>query len=222
MLIHPAGVTARYWQPQRDRLTPQHRVHTPELPGRDGGTFTLAAAVDTVTDLLDEPAYLVGLSLGATVAVQAALARTDAVRGLVLSGGIAHPPPLLTVQRAVMAVLPAAALAAINARAVPAEYAEQARADHARIGKANLLAEMRELAGVDLRPRLAEIDMPTLVLCGTRDRANLASARELAAAIPAAELRLVDGVGHLWSRSHPQLFTDVLLDFLERRPPPRT
>ena len=220
VLIPPAGTTTAYWQPQVAGLAARHRVRTPELPGRDGGRFTFAAAVDVVTAELDEPAYLVGLSLGATLAVAAALARPAAVRGLVLSGGMAYPPALLTVQRAAMAVLPGRALAALNARAVPADYRAQIRADHARIGRANLRAEMRELAAVDLRPRLAEVTAPTLVLCGTADRANLASARAFAAGIPGAELRLVDGVGHLWSRSHPGLFTDTVLDFLARGSPP--
>jgi pimeloyl-ACP methyl ester carboxylesterase len=44
--------------------------------------------------------------------------------------------------------------------------------------------------------RLGELRMPVLVLAGERDAKFTALARRLAAALPAARLRLVPGAGH--------------------------
>ena len=56
----------------------------------------------------------------------------------------------------------------------------------------------------------------TLVLCGSRDIANLAPARELAATIPNAELRIVRGAGHPWNQQEPELFSRTIAEFYER------
>lgn len=46
--------------------------------------------------------------------------------------------------------------------------------------------------------------MPTLVLCRSKDRSNVPLSRELAAGIPAAELRIVPGATHLWNLQQPE------------------
>jgi 3-oxoadipate enol-lactonase len=58
------------------------------------------------------------------------------------------------------------------------------------------------------------VQTPTLVMCGTRDRANVPAARMLAAAIPDATLRLVPRAGHLWNFRQPQQFSEILGSFL--------
>lgn len=217
VLIHPAGASSAFWEPQRAALARRYRVRVPDLPGRDGDRFTLDAAVARVrAELEDAPGCLVALSLGVTVALRVAVEAPDRVTGLVLSGGMAKAPALLGVQRGVMALLPARVLSAINARAVPPGYRERAVADHARVGRANLRAELRELARTDLRRRMADVTAPTLVLCGEKDRANLPGCRALAAGIPGADLVVVPGAGHLWNWERPDLFTSTVTGFVDR------
>lgn len=74
------------------------------------------------------------------------------------------------------------------------------------LSKRDLLATLRAVATTDLRPALAGIAADTLVLCGGRDRPNLAAARSIAAGIPSAVLEIVPGVGHEWNRTHPEIF----------------
>ncbi len=53
------------------------------------------------------------------------------------------------------------------------------------------------VAGGDLRPRLAAIEAPTLVVHGSDDPLiPLAAGRDIAATIPGAELLVLDGMGH--------------------------
>ncbi|WP_433199693.1 alpha/beta fold hydrolase [Dactylosporangium sp. CS-047395] len=211
ILVPALATTARLWRPQIEALAGTHEVVVPALPGHGAapGPFTLAAATRTVTAAIDAaagPVLLCGISLGATVAALACLERPGRVGRLVLSGGVAHPPPALAVQRAISAVLPMAVLA----RIAGAQQGPDGAADLRAVGKGTYLAALRELAHLDLRPRLAGIDAPTLVVCGERDRVNLPLSRELAAGIPGAELRIIPGAGHLWNLEQPAEFTDLL------------
>ena len=62
---------------------------------------------------------------------------------------------------------------------------------------------------------LAGIAAPTMVMCGSKDKANLPAARKLAEDIPEAVLTVVPHVGHLWNHTHPDLFNEIVLGFLE-------
>lgn len=94
-----------------------------------------------------------------------------------------------------------------------------AEEDFLACGKPNFRAGLREIAGLDLRPRLGQVAAPTLILCGSKDRANIPLSRELAAGIPAAELRIVPGAAHLWNLQLPDLFNRTLVEFLDRGAP---
>jgi len=97
-----------------------------------------------------------------------------------------------------------------------AGHRHAAAEDFRRCGKATFLAALDELAGLDLRPRLSQVTVPTLVLCGSRDRVNIPLARELAAGILAAELQIVPGATHLWNLQQPEAFNQTVATFVDR------
>jgi pimeloyl-ACP methyl ester carboxylesterase len=69
------------------------------------------------------------------------------------------------------------------------------------------------LAGYDVRDRLQEIAVPTIVLHGTKDslfETNVA--HELARGLPQAELRIVDGAGHALPLTHGAAVVDAVND----------
>jgi 3-oxoadipate enol-lactonase len=76
--------------------------------------------------------------------------------------------------------------------------------------------------GHALGKRIGDLRVPTLVLASTGDqavrpaRADADAARRLAAAIPGAELTLLDGGRHLFLWEIPEQVTPVVCDFLER------
>ena len=63
--------------------------------------------------------------------------------------------------------------------------------------------------------------VPTLVLCGSNDRANIALSRELAAGIPTAELRVIPGATHLWNLQQPDAFNKTVAAFVQQAASPR-
>ena len=57
--------------------------------------------------------------------------------------------------------------------------------------------------------------MPTLVMCGTEDRATEpVHSERIAAAIPGAKLVLVDGAGHVAALEQPKAVNDALVPFV--------
>ncbi len=79
-----------------------------------------------------------------------------------------------------------------------------------------LLLFNREIfATFDLRPELANIAAPTLVITGEEDFiTGPLSAREIAAGLPHAETVILPGVGHFIFVEGPEAFRDAVLSFL--------
>jgi 3-oxoadipate enol-lactonase len=221
VLVHALGSSARAWRPQVAALGERHKVLAPDLPGHGEapGPFGLEPAAFAVAELIaaePEPVHLVGISVGATVAMLAALDDPPRVASLTLSGGTAHAPGI-ALQRNLMRLMPTGLITALMSGMYAggrAEYKEQAKEDLRRAGKRAFMTGLAELGALDLRPRLAEFEPPTLVLCGTKDKENIAPAEELAATIPNARLDLVPDAGHIWNLQFPDLFTAKLTEFI--------
>jgi 3-oxoadipate enol-lactonase len=224
VLVHAFGSSSRAWAPQVRGLSDRYRMLALDLPGHGDAAppFTLDRAVQSVRTKLDEAdsnAHLVGISGGAVVALLTCLEHPTEVSSLMLSGGLARTPRWFAMQRAMARIMPEPLLA----RALEgmysggrAEHAHAAAEDFRRCGKQTYLAGLRELSGLDLRPRLSRVAVPTLVLCGSNDRANVPLSRELAAGIPTAEFRVIPGATHLWNLQQPDAFNETVAAFVER------
>jgi proline-specific peptidase len=68
----------------------------------------------------------------------------------------------------------------------------------------------------DVRPRLREIGVPTLVTSGRYDECTPRLAREAQRGIPGAERVLFEESSHSAFVEEPERFRSVLTDFLER------
>lgn len=224
VLVHAFGSSSRAWTPQLLALSDRYRVLAPDLPGHGdaNGPFTLDRAVESVKVAIEDGggrAHVIGISGGAVVALLTCLEHPTQVASLVLSAGVAHPPRVFVLQRAITRITPAPILVRGLAGMYSggrAEHAQAAAEDFRRCGKRTFLAGLRELAGLDLRPRLSQVGVPTLVLCGSKDRVNIPLSRELAAGIPTAELRIVPGATHLWNLQQPETFNHTITAFVDR------
>jgi pimeloyl-ACP methyl ester carboxylesterase len=211
------GSSARMWRAQAATLADRYRLVIPDLPGHAANTdrFTIDGAVEQARGLLDgAPAYVVGVSLGAVVALKLALSDPGAVAGLMVSGATVRAPRFgAAVQRAITMTMPLSLTARMSASIVkPVDVADRTTlvSDIRRAGKRTQLDALREFSLLDLRPALDRIGVPTLVCCGSRDRANLTSARVLAQTIPTATLRIIPDGGHLWNLQQPSLCTQII------------
>jgi pimeloyl-ACP methyl ester carboxylesterase len=87
-----------------------------------------------------------------------------------------------------------------------------------RVGVAAYLRQQTAIiARPDFRASLASIRCPTLVLCGREDALTpLAFHEEIAAAIPGAELTVIESCGHLSTLERPEEVNAALGAWLER------
>lgn len=200
-----AGQDASSWDQVRAGLDPSWRAKAlgPADLVPAGSPFTLDAAVEGLRDTIGDgadPVVLCGLSIGAIVATAFTLKHPDRVDGLLLSGSQIRLNPLLaTVQLAVLRFVPDRALG------LPAT-----------LDRSRFIESLRAGATADFRSDLGRIAVPTTVLCGSRDRPNLPAAQRIAATVKGAELRIIQGAGHLINTQQPAAIVQALADLLPR------
>jgi pimeloyl-ACP methyl ester carboxylesterase len=70
------------------------------------------------------------------------------------------------------------------------------------------------LSGLDVTDRLATVDRPTLVVCGTADLITpVAESRRIARRIPGARLEILEGGGHMLMFEQPERLDDLIAEF---------
>jgi 3-oxoadipate enol-lactonase len=186
---------------------------------------SMATFVNDTVALLDHlglaPAHVYGQSFGGMVAMQMALSHPRHVRSLVL--GCTHAGPARSVKPGADARVPKdKPYLALYAPAFAEEHPEHVEED-ILVGSQNprpLHAGRRQwqvFQSWDVWDRLGEISRPTLVIHGTEDRlVPVENGRRLAAAIPGAELVLLEGAGHVYHSEQPDVADRAVLDFQAR------
>jgi pimeloyl-ACP methyl ester carboxylesterase len=202
ILVHAAGRGGRSWRGVVPLLADEFDVLTPDLPGFAGapGPFRMADAVASIADLAAThrpPVLLCGLSLGASVAAVVAANHPELVDRAVLSAPAIRTSDHDTAVRWY--------------RRAPG-WAVRAVTDLP--DRAAWVALIDAMVAIDLTETLPRISAPTLVLCGGRDKANLAEAELAGRTIPRGSFALVPHVGHAWPVTRPSLFATVVRPFL--------
>lgn len=236
VLVHSALADARMWEP----LIPWFQGHEPvSYDLRGHGQMDDADApwhhVDDLLDLLgDEPALLVGSSMGGRVALEAAVLRPDLVAGLVLlAPGLpdwewrAATVAYAAEEEALLAAGDLDGAAELNVRFwvigpgrgaqdVSSGVLQLATAMQRRAFAVQTALGIEESPRVDdLLPRARELRCPTLVAVGEHDIPEMhAIARALAEAIPGARFELVPGTAHLPSLEDPEATGPLIERFL--------
>lgn len=84
------------------------------------------------------------------------------------------------------------------------------------------LANSLRGAGTGVQPslweRLPELDMPTLLITGELDTKYTAIAQQMAAALPRSRLALIPGAGHCVHLEKPEIYAQLIRDFLHQGP----
>jgi 3-oxoadipate enol-lactonase len=231
VFLHAFPLDGSMWNAERAELAKSHRVIVPDLRGfgRSGQApppVSLDEHADDVARMLDslgvERATVVGLSMGGYVALALARRHPQRLSRLILAdtrsqpdsaeGRRARDENIALVDREGVAALVERLLPKLlSANASPAVVA-QIRALGSRqtaVGLKSALAAMRDRP--DATPLLASIAVPTTVIVGELDAISApAEARAMAAALPAGQLVVIDGAGHLANLESPTAFMTAL------------
>jgi 3-oxoadipate enol-lactonase len=233
VLLHGFSFDQRLWDPQVGPLSKQHRVVRYDLRGFGSSTNPAGGYrhIDDLRVLLHslniERAVLVGLSLGANVALAYAIQHPQEVAGLVLaSPGLAGHH--WAVQRPPEAVAAHAASYGVAAgRKFWLEqpiFASTRRYPRARIAVEEMVqgyngwhwqnADLQQ-PGPDVRAGLAALPVPALVISGDLDVDGYREiAAEIAAALPNGQLARFADAGHVMNMEEPERFNSRLLEFV--------
>jgi len=231
LFLHGVGSDKSVWQPQLDHFRGRRTAIAMDYPGygdsalRPGATRDdYARAAFALLDTLGhDRAHICGLSLGGVVAIAMHALARDRCRSLILADTFAaHHDGQGIYDRSIAASTNLRALAEGRVDVLLAQPANPAlrSAVVETMSAIDPDAYCLGAAAVwlaDQRERVAEIGVPTLVMCGALDVVTPPTlSRDLAAAIPGADLILIDGAGHLANIEKPAEFNAALDLFLLR------
>jgi pimeloyl-ACP methyl ester carboxylesterase len=201
-------------------------------PAPDGApAYRNEALLEDLAELIaaaGAPVILGGLSLGAKLALDYALAHPAGVRALVLAS---YPSSGEEPKRRDWALGFAEAIETRGLDEAGAEFVwgERSRFDpkgaalirqglleHSPQALAHILREVLATSPSPntLAPRLRQLAIPACVIAGADDPESLAPCRELARLLPHAELHVLEGAGHVVNLAKPAQFNQLLSAFL--------
>ena len=200
VFLHGLGETRDVWNPIIKQLPQTECISLDVLRTKPPlACWSLEDVCTQIANSLTEPVHLVGLSLGAVIALKIAVTHPGKVSSLFVSAPQAKPPKLLmSLQKTLIRVLP-------TKWVCPPQ-----------LSKPELVGVLDSLKGLDLTSQLPTLSMPVTVVCGSKDKANLPAARKISSLIPTAHLEVIQGAGHQWHATHPQLFACYLTKQLAR------
>ena len=216
-------------------LSKSFRVIVPELPGfgrSQAAGGSLAEVADRMAEAVRDAAggeslIVLGNGYGGFVALQMAIRHPGIASRFVFADcGAAFSEPGREAFRNMAAASKTKGLAAISDVAMRRLFAPEFQAQHP-----DLMADRRaaflntnedvfraacaQLVELDLRPELARVKAPALVVVGEQDEATPPPmSHELAALLPDARLKIIAGCAHVPQLQAPKVFLETIADFL--------
>lgn len=143
-----------------------------------------------------ETVSLIGLSLGAILALHYTIDHPENVQSLVLiEPQFKMPKKLLKLQNVVFRLMPQSVFQKLGS------------------SKEDFISLSKSLMDLNFSEDAKYIRCPTLILCGEKDRANKKAAKQLAEHIPHAKMVKVPGAGHEINKDVPEKLAAILDDF---------
>ena len=199
IFLHGLGQSADSWKEVQDLLADYPSEALDLFPS---GVGTYQEAKEHIYQRLTvetEPFVLVGLSLGAALALELSSYELPNLQALVLSGcplKLAGNIPFY-IQSLIFKLL-------------PKRIFEKQGAD-----KSLLVGVSEELKTLDLREIAKNCSYPTLLICGSQDKPNLKSMKGLQQLIPNSQIHIIPDGPHVLNRAKPKEFAEITRSFLE-------
>jgi len=239
VMVHGVGLNAAVWMPQLDAFAADHRVLAYDTLGHGGSALPswdaeLPDYVAQVNAVLDEAgvaeAILMGHSMGALIAIRAALDLGCRVRAVVAVNPVyRRPASQLAASRERARELEHHGCDSTLEQALRRWFGDDGERSEARVEQVRRWLRDADPVGYARAYRvfceadpwldgcLGELRIPALFVTGGLDpNSTPAMARAMAAEAPRAEAVVVEGERHMLAFNAPDRFNAVVRDFLDR------
>lgn len=210
ILLHGNGESGEYFVRQTAAFSQNYMVYALDTRGhgkspRGTAPFTIQQFAEDLRCFMDanslEKASLLGFSDGGNIALAFALKYPDRVEKLILCGANLSPAGVkLPVQ---LPIVIGYRIALLFARWSPA-----AQRNAEILG---LMVNEPNIRGEELQ----KLDIPTLVIAGTRDMIREEHTKRICSGIPGARLAIIPG-NHFVAAKNPGPFNQTVLEFLSK------
>lgn len=233
VLLHANPFDHTMWLYQVAHFARRYTVVAIDLRGygrsdkpEQGFTFLDMAndVLGVVRDLHFARVALIGVSIGATLALQLGLDHPELVRAMVLVGGESGNPPVFAKLAEDYAARPIGEQRVEHIRMFMGDdfsgsptgryLLDSFLATTPQLSGKSIAQIFRARSAVNLQDRLATVAVPTLVINGATD-VSLESGLYTASHIPKAVHRIVPNAGHICCLENPAAFDRLVLDFLD-------
>lgn len=200
IFVHGLGQNSSAWDKTISYLAEQDFVCRPDLfsllGGRDTTYENLYHTFSEYCGNISEPLNICGLSLGAVLALNYAIACPEKINSLVLiAGQYKMPKMLLKFQNIIFRFMPQKAFTDMG------------------FEKKDFIKLTNSMLDINFTESLKYISCPVLVLCGEKDSANRRAAEKLSEKIPESEIQLVKNAGHEVNIEAPEKLAEILNKF---------
>ena len=199
IFLHGLGQSAESWKEVQELLVDYPSEALDLFPT---GVTSYRKAKEHVYQHLSketEPFVLIGLSLGASLALELSSYDLPNLRALVLSGC-----PLKLSGNILFY------LQLLIFKLLPKKVFEKQGAD-----KTFIIGISKELKTLDLTDIAGTCPYPTLLICGSKDKPNLSSMRSLHKLISESKFQIIPEGPHILNRAKPKEFAEITRSFLE-------
>ena len=199
IFLHGLGQSAESWKEVRNLLTDYPSEAIELFPS---GVSSYQNAKERVYQYLvqeTEPFVLIGLSLGATLALELSSYDLPNLQGLVLSGC-----PLKLAGNILFKIQ------LMIFKLLPKSFFEKQGAD-----KTHMVGVSEEMKTLDLTQIAQNCHYPSLLICGSKDLPNLISMRKLYQLLPQARFQIIPDGPHTLNTDKPKEFAEKTRSFLK-------
>ena len=199
IFLHGLGQSADSWKEVQDLLTDYPSEDLDLFPS---GVGTYQEAKERIYQYLSketEPFVLIGLSLGAALALELSSYDLPNLQALVLSGcplKLAGNIPFY-IQLLIFKLL-------------PKRIYEKQGAD-----KALMVGVSEELKTLDLREIARNCPYPSLLICGSQDKPNLSSMKSIHELMTDSQFEIIPNGPHVLNKAKSKEFAELTRSFLE-------
>ena len=201
IFIHGLGQNSSSWEETISYMEEMTNISHPDLfdllKDKESTYNNLYLAFSEYIEESSDPVTLIGLSLGAVLALNYTIDQPERVQSLVLiAPQYKTPKLLLKIQNIIFRFIPESSFQKLGTN------------------KRDFILLLNSMMKLDFSKDLKSVQCDTLVLYGENDKVNKRAAENLTEQIQKAEIQTVMGAGHELNTDAPEKLASILNDFL--------